>query len=87
MPTSLFSFQLKTPQQEYEKNAYLIIFKIKLTFFNFLYFVEQLLIKESYDLMLQNYDFSSRGEITPIKSSSFLRGPRVPIILLAFGLS
>ena len=32
------------------------------------------------------YDSSSRGEITSKKSSSFLRGPRVPIILVAFPL-
>ena len=32
------------------------------------------------------YDSSSRGEITSKKSSSFLKGPRVPIILVAFPL-
>ena len=34
----------------------------------------------------ENYDISSRGEITSKKSSSFLRGPRVPIMLIAFPL-
>ena len=34
----------------------------------------------------KSYDISSRGEITSKKSSSFLRGPRVPIILVAFPL-
>ena len=32
------------------------------------------------------YDSSSRGDITSKKSSSFLSGPRVPIILVAFPL-
>ena len=35
---------------------------------------------------MKNYDISSRGEITSKKSSSFLRGPRVPIMLIAFPL-
>ena len=33
------------------------------------------------------YDSSSRGEITSKKSSSFLKGPRVPIILVKLALS
>ena len=32
------------------------------------------------------YDSSSRDEITSKKSSSFLRGPRVPIMLISFPL-
>ena len=35
---------------------------------------------------MKNYDISSLGEITSKKSSSFLRGPRVPIMLTAFPL-
>ena len=37
-------------------------------------------------MLKKNYDISSRGEIMSKKSSSFLRGPRVPIILVAFPL-
>ena len=37
-------------------------------------------------MLKKNYDISSRGEITSKKSSSFLRGPRVPIMLAAFPL-
>ena len=37
-------------------------------------------------MLMKNYDISSRGEITSKKSSSFLRGPRVPIMLTAFPL-
>ena len=39
-----------------------------------------------YVIKKKNYDISSRGEITSKKSSSFLRGPRVPIMLIAFPL-
>ena len=39
-----------------------------------------------YVIKRKNYDISSRGEITSKKSSSFLRGPRVPIMLAAFPL-
>ena len=39
-----------------------------------------------YVMKKKNYDISSRGEITSKKSSSFLRGPRVPIMLIAFPL-
>ena len=35
-----------------------------------------------YVIKKKNYDISSRGEITSKKSSSFLRGPRVPIMLI-----
>ena len=35
-----------------------------------------------YVIKRKNYDISSRGEITSKKSSSFLRGPRVPIMLI-----
>ena len=40
---------------------------------------------KEYDLCYKKkkkYDISSRGEITSKKSSSFLRGPRVPIMLI-----
>ena len=37
-------------------------------------------------MLEKNYDISSRGEITSKNSSSFLRGPRVPIMLIAFPL-
>ena len=39
-----------------------------------------------YVIKRKNYDISSHGEIISKKSSSFLRGPRVPIILIAFPL-
>ena len=49
---------------------------------------EQLLIKKSYDLMLQNKFMISLlfVRLRQKKSSSFLRGSRVPVILVAFTL-
>ena len=64
-----------------------IIYSYYLRLLSNLSFIEQLIITDSNDLMVWDikkiYDFSSLGEITSKKSSSFLRGPRVPIILLA----
>ena len=37
-------------------------------------------------MLKKNYDISSRGEITSKKSSSFLKGPNVPIIFVAVPL-
>ena len=39
-----------------------------------------------YVMKKKNYEISSCGEITSKKSSSFLRGPRVPIMLIKLRL-
>ena len=59
--------------------------KLLCQIFRALRFIERLLKKRviRYKVI---YDSSSRGEIMSKKSSSFLRGPRVPIILVTFPL-